>query len=121
MSEIQPAQPNTPPGYYFDRTTGLNRWWDGRAWGAAQVVLVKNSAATAALVFGIVGFVLMGIPFFIGWFLGGIPDVLAVIFGLMGLVKSGQLRCAGFGPALTGLILACVSLFSVLFGAGSIW
>jgi len=91
---------------------------------APSMVAVKqpgNGFAIAALVLGIVGFVLMGIPLFIGWFLGGIPDILAVIFGIIGIVKARQLGNRGLVPAIVGLCLAGVSIIAVFFGAGSIW
>ncbi|MFC6355412.1 DUF4190 domain-containing protein [Luethyella okanaganae] len=81
----------------------------------------KNGYATTALVLGICGFVLMGIPFFIGWVLGGVPDTLAVIFGIIGINRAATLGGVGKGEAIAGLVLACVSLLSVLIGAGSIW
>ena len=125
MSNNLPSVPPTfvPAGWHINPATGQQQWWDGSAWAAPQqpVVNVRNSAATAALVLGIVGFVLMGIPLFIGWVFGGIPDILAVIFGIIGISRSGQLGGVGKGPAITGLVLASVSLLSVFIGAGSIW
>jgi TM2 domain-containing membrane protein YozV len=32
MSDLVPAQPTPPPGWYVD-ATGQQRWWDGAAWG----------------------------------------------------------------------------------------
>ena len=32
MSEIVPASPSVPPGWYVD-ASGRQRWWDGTAWG----------------------------------------------------------------------------------------
>jgi hypothetical protein len=139
---------NPAPGYYPD-SSGQPRWWDGQQWAQHQpsqrpvapaiapappvrpyvvppqqvafAVPVSNGYATAALVCGIAGFVLMGIPFFIGWFVGGIPDILAVIFGIVGLSRSGALYGVGRAPAIVGLVLGGVSLLSVFVGAGSLW
>jgi hypothetical protein len=80
-----------------------------------------NYAAVSALVLGIVGFVLMAVPFFIGWFIGGIPDILAVIFGIIGLNNAGARRSVGKPLAIVGLVAGGVSLLSVLVGAGSVW
>jgi hypothetical protein len=73
------------------------------------------------MVLGVAGFVLMAIPFDIGWFVGGIPDVLAVIFGISGLAKRGGNANAAKGMAVVGLVLALLSLASVFVGAGSTW
>jgi len=81
----------------------------------------SNGFAVAALVLGVSGFLLMVIPLFIGWVLGGIPDVLAVIFGVLGMVRARKVDGRGLVPALIGLSLAVVSLGSVSFGAGSSW
>jgi hypothetical protein len=66
------------------------------------------------------GFVLMGIPFFIGIVLGGLPDLLAVAFGIAGISRAGRIR-RGMGAAVTGLVLGSVSLLSVFLGAGWLW
>lgn len=85
------------------------------------VTVAKNGLATAALILGIAGFVLMGIPLFIGLFLGGPLDILAVIFGILGIRRANQLGGVGKTTAIWGLVLASVSLVSVFFGAGTIW
>jgi hypothetical protein len=87
--------------------------------GAAPAL--TNGYATASLVLAIVGFFLMGIPLFIGWFLGGIPDILAVIFGIVALNRAAPLKQIGRGKAIAGIIIAGISLLSVFIGAGSIW
>ncbi|CAN5469095.1 hypothetical protein BH10ACT4_BH10ACT4_10730 [soil metagenome] len=123
-----PARPSVAPGWYPDPASGRLRYWDGAIWtenfhnpGPAAPAAVSNSAATASLVLGIVGFVLMAIPFFIGWFLGGIPDILAVIFGIVALTSLSKFNGAGKAKAIVGLVLGSVSLLSVFVGAGSIW
>lgn len=71
--------------------------------------------AVAALVLGIVGFVLGWIPF-----LGYIPPILAIIFGIIGRKDPGKK-----GMAISGLILGIVALvvwklgfwFLVIIGA----
>ncbi|GAA2082125.1 hypothetical protein GCM10009840_17750 [Pseudolysinimonas kribbensis] len=125
------SSPTTPAaaGWYPDGMGG-QRYWDGARWtehhapAPAPVVVVRqpsNGFAVAALVLGIVGFVLMGIPLFIGWFLGGIPDILAVILGIVGIVKARELGNRGLALAIVGLCLGGVSLLSVFLGAGSVW
>jgi len=120
--------PPPAPGWYPDGTGGQH-YWDGTRWTghhapAPTLVVARqpaNGFAVAALVLGIVGFVLMPIPLFVGWFLGGIPDILAVIFGIVGIVRARELRNAGLPLAIVGLCLGGVSLLSVFVGAGSVW
>jgi hypothetical protein len=123
-ASLQPASPSVVPGWYPDAGSGRTRWWDGTKWTEnyhQASVVATNGFATASLVLGIIGFVLMGIPLFIGWFLGGIPDVLAVIFGILGISQSNRLGGVGKTSAIVGLVLGGVSLLSVFVGAGSIW
>jgi hypothetical protein len=79
-----------------------------------------NGAAVAALILGICGFVLTPIPLFIGLFLGGIPAVLGIIFGIVGLVRASKVQ-RGFPLALIGLILGGLAFLSIFIGAGTIW
>jgi hypothetical protein len=105
MSDSQPPvpQPQPPAQVYVQ-----------------QVVVARNGFATAALVLGIVGFVLTFVPLFIGYFLGGLPDLLAVIFGIIGIVKGGPAG-VGRGAAITGLVLGGVAIILMFFGAGLIF
>lgn len=120
--------PPPAPGWYPDGAGGQH-YWDGARWtghqAPAPAVVVAtpptNGLAVAALVLGIVGFLLMPIPLFVGWILGGVPDILAVIFGIVGIVKAGERRNTGLALAIVGLCLGSVSLLSVFIGAGSVW
>lgn len=82
---------------------------------------MKNSAATAALVFGVIGLVVTPIPLFIGLIVGGLLATLAVIFGVIGLLKGLARNGAGVARAVIGggLGVLCFVLFG--FGAGTIW
>lgn len=120
------ALPGTPPGWYPDPASGRHRWWDGQKWTEnfhtpPVVVLARNGAATASLVLGIIGFFFMDVPFFVGWFLGGTPDLLAVIFGVIGLNNASARLGVGRGAAIVGLVLGSLSILSAFVGAGSIW
>ena len=126
-----PAPANTPAGWYPDpEHAGHQRYWSGTEWtdhrSTVNTVIVQptgavNGAATAALVLGIIGFVLTPIPLFIGLFVGGIPDILAIVFGIVGLVKAPKVANRGFAPALVGLILGGLGFLSIFIGAGTVW
>ena len=133
MTPMSAPTPAVPPGWYADpELAGAQRYWDGTGWTAHRapapaptplVVVTQapgNGPAIAALVLGICGFVFTGIPLFVGLFLGGPLNILAVIFGIVGIVRSQRVG-RGLGPAIVGLVLASVSIVAVFFGAGSIW
>ncbi|WP_314475146.1 DUF2510 domain-containing protein [uncultured Microbacterium sp.] len=124
---------STPAGWYAEPGTGHLRWWDGMAWGPyqtpapAQPVVhvtarpIGNGMAVAALVLGIWGFMTTWIPFFIGLALGGIPDILAIVFGILGIARARQIGGKGIPLAVVGLVLGSLAFISIFFGAGTIW
>lgn len=69
----------------------------------------KNGLGTAALVLGIVGAVFAFIPV-VGIFIAIPLAVLAVIFGVIGLVRASRTTATNKGPALSGAILGGVAL-----------
>ena len=122
-----PPAPLVPPGWYPHE--GGQRYWDGTAWTehrapAVQVVPMQgapsNGLAIGALVTGIAGFVLMAIPLFIGLFVGGTLDIVAVILGICGIARANRIH-VGLPLAVVGLVLGGVSLLSVFVGAGTVW
>lgn len=130
---------NAAPGWYPDpHQANTQRYWDGVTWTqqtapaqpvapvyvAAPYVAVaapSNGFAVAALVFGIVGFVLTPIPLGIGLILGGIPDILAIVFGIIGLNRRHLFGGRGNGAGTTGLVLGGLGFLSIFIGAGTIW
>jgi hypothetical protein len=67
-------------------------------WPAQQP---SSGLAVASLVLGIVGV-------FLSWFLFGIPSILAVIFGHVGLSKANNGTGGGKGMAIAGLVTGYV-------------
>ncbi|WP_262000606.1 hypothetical protein [Microbacterium sp. Mcb102] len=61
------------------------------------------------------------IPLFIGLVLAGIPDVLAIIFCIMGVVRARKIGGKGMSLAVVGLVLGSLAFISIFFGAGTIW
>jgi hypothetical protein len=72
-------------------------------------------------VIGIVGFVVTLIPFFVGLFLGGMLNILAFIFGIIGVVNANRVRGLGQGSAIAGIVLSCLAFGLMFVGAGTIW
>lgn len=121
------------PGWYpFDPQR--QRYWDGQAWADSYAPLAPqqtaviaiqsrpgNGPAIASLVLGIIGFLLTPIPLGIGLIFGGIPDTLAIILGITGLVTRPKYMGAGTGPAVAGLILGGLAFLTIFLGAGTIW
>ena len=67
----------------------------------------SSGAATASLIFGIVGIV--G-----GWCLLGLPCLLAVIFGHIGLAATRDNRMQGRGLAVAGLVLGYICVIPAI-------
>lgn len=117
----QPQQPSGPPasGSPYYATSGYAPASGGPAYYPAvpavpyapSVVLVSSppssGAATASLVLGIVG-----ITF--GWCLLGIPCILAVIFGHVGLAATRDNQRSGRGLAVAGLVLGYICVVPMI-------
>lgn len=124
-----PSTPGVPAGWYPDPASGRVRWWDGTAWtenfqhagNTAAPAGTGNGFATAALVLGIFGFVVTPIPLFIGLFLGGLPNLLAIVFGIVGIVRANRLGGKGMAMAVVGLVLGSLATIAIFFGAGTVW
>lgn len=80
-----------------------------------------NGFAIAAFILGVWGFLTTWIPLFIGLLLGGLPDLLAVVFGIIGIVRANQSGGRGMAFAVIGVVLGGLAFISIFFGAGTIW
>jgi hypothetical protein len=139
-----PYQPTAPAGWHLEQSTGRYRWWDGANWtvyyeqmpveatapqAAPQLAGTPrpayapepNGFAIAAFALGIWGFLTTWIPLFIGLLLGGLPDLLAVVFGIIGIIRANQMGGRGMALAVIGLVLGGLAFISIFFGAGTIW
>jgi hypothetical protein len=83
--------------------------------------VATNGFAVAALILGIWGFLTTWIPFGIGLVIGGIPDILAIVFGIVALTRAPRLAGRGTAPAIVGLILGGLAFLSIFIGAGTVW
>jgi len=122
-----PVAPSVAPGWYPHPQSGQNRWWDGNQWTENFAPVTQapggatNGVATAALVLGILGFLITGIPLGIGLLLGGPLDLLAIILGIVGAVRASKNSGLGNGAAIWGIVLGSIATVSIFFGAGTIW
>ncbi len=127
MTEPAPLPIATPPGWHREPTTGRQRWWDGIQWafypperdeagptstnpyaGVALPTAYQhptNTMATASLVLGLVGLVTCMLV---------VPSALAVIFGIVGVRRAGELSGVGKSKAIWGLSLGCFVLLIML-------
>lgn len=76
--------------------------------GGQMMAPASNGMATGALIMGIIAAVLAWIPLInvLAWILG----ILAIIFGIIGIVKAGKMNGLGKGKAMTGLILGILAI-----------
>lgn len=80
---------------------------------APAPALPRNTLAIPAMILGICGAALSIIPF-LGLFLGGVPAILGVVLGLMGLDRAAKLPGkVGVGPSSAGLALGVLGLYVV--------
>jgi hypothetical protein len=97
-----PAAPGSPAPYYQPAPAA------GYGIPVMAVAAMPTSGlAVASMVLGIVG-----VTF--GWFLLGIPCLLAVIFGHIGLNQTRNNLKAGRGMAIAGLVLGYIFIIPTL-------
>ena len=80
----------------------------------------RNGFGIASLILAIFGMVFGGIPLFIGLFLSFGPVLLAITFGIIGIVRSSRVG-VGFGVSLAGLIIGGLTFLLWFVGYGTFW
>jgi hypothetical protein len=80
----------------------------GPGHGGYQTARPRNGMGTAAMVLGILGLVLVVLIFFSP--LGAVLGLLAVAFGVVGLLRANRGEADNRGQALTGLVTGAVAL-----------
>ena len=103
-----PTQPGPPPGQYPEGQYPQGQYPPG---GYQAPPRRRNGMGTAALVLGVVALVLVLLLIFspLGAFLG----LLAVIFGIVGIVRANRREADNRGQAVAGLVTGGLAL---LFG-----
>ncbi|HET7517600.1 MAG TPA: DUF4190 domain-containing protein [Actinomycetes bacterium] len=103
-----PTQPGPPPGQYPQGQYPQGQYPQG---GYQAAPRRRNGMGTAALVLGVVALVLVLLLIFspLGAFLG----LLAVIFGIVGIVRANRREADNRGQAVAGLVTGGLAL---LFG-----
>ena len=104
-----PTQPGPPPGQY---PPGQYPGGSSQA-GGYPPARRRNGMGTAALVLGVVALVLVLLLIFspLGAFLG----LLAVIFGIVGIVRANRREADNRGQAVTGLVTGGLALVLGIF------
>jgi hypothetical protein len=80
----------------------------GAGYGRPPTARPRNGMGTAALVLGILALVLVVLIFFSP--LGALLGLLAVIFGIVGILRANRGEADNRGQALTGLVTGAVAL-----------
>ena len=75
--------------------------------GYGQAQRPTNGMGVAALVLGIVGLI-------VSWFTLGIPSILAIVFGILGISKAKKDPRYGSGMAIAGLVMGIIVFAIVL-------
>ena len=80
----------------------------GGGYGGSPTARARNGMGTAAMVLGILGLVLVVLIFFSP--LGAVLGLLAVPFGIVGILRANRGEADNRGQALTGLVTGAVAL-----------
>jgi len=105
-----PTQPGQPPGQYPTQPGQPPGQYPAAGYPAARR---RNGMGTAALVLGVVAVVLVLLLLFspIGAFLG----LLAVLFGILGIMRANRGEADNRGQAVAGLVTGAIALLVGVF------
>jgi hypothetical protein len=110
-----PTQPGPPPGQYPGQPPGQYPGQPPGQYPAAGYPAARrrNGMGTAALVLGVVAVVLVLLLLFspIGAFLG----LLAVLFGILGIMRANRGEADNRGQAVAGLVTGAIALLVGIF------
>lgn len=81
----------------------------------------SNPLAWAAFGFGLLGLLLMPIPLFIGFFLGGGLSLIAAVLVVIALLKGLARRGAGIAPVVFAAIFVLLTWGGISIGGGIVW
>ena len=113
-----PTQPGQPPGQYPTQPGQPPGQYPGQPPGQYPAARRRNGMGTAALVLGVVAVVLVLLLLFspIGAFLG----LLAVLFGILGIMRANRGEADNRGQAVAGLVTGAIALLVGVFFTVSI-
>jgi len=108
-----PTQPGQPPGQYPTQPGQPPGQYPGQPPGQYPAARRRNGMGTAALVLGVVAVVLVLLLLFspIGAFLG----LLAVLFGILGIMRANRGEADNRGQAVAGLVTGAIALLVGIF------
>ena len=108
-----PTQPGQPPGQYPTQPGQPPGQYPTQPPGQYPAARRRNGMGTAALVLGVVALVLVLLLLFspIGAFLG----LLAVLFGILGIMRANRGEADNRGQAVAGLVTGAIALLVGLF------
>ena len=108
-----PTQPGQPPGQYPTQPGQPPGQYPGQPAGQYPAARRRNGMGTAALVLGVVAVVLVLLLLFspIGAFLG----LLAVLFGILGIMRANRGEADNRGQAVAGLVTGAIALLVGVF------
>ncbi|WP_405374050.1 MULTISPECIES: hypothetical protein [unclassified Microbacterium] len=81
----------------------------------------SNPLAWAAFGVGLLGLLLMPIPLFIGFFLGGGLSLIAAVLVVIALLKGLARRGAGIAPVVFAAIFVLLTWGGISIGGGIVW
>jgi hypothetical protein len=87
----------------------------------AEKLRYQHPLSGAALALGIAGLLLTPVPFEVGLIVGGVFDLLAIVFGMVALLRYPLGRRHGTSIAVVGLVFGTTGVVLITVGAGTAW